>query len=147
MNLRVPWNAGNFLTSCKPVSCSGRTLHHGVRKYYQVEALYNLSSGSNVQVQEPFKSVSSRTFFGTHVSDVVLYCFTRITAKWLQTQKSDLLLAWKNFSVEDSEGKVDVVHLHRGVFVSGTLCSRRQSRNTVHLYQSRHNTNKTPKKL
>ena len=21
---------GNFLTSCKPVSCSGRTLHHGV---------------------------------------------------------------------------------------------------------------------
>ena len=32
MNLRVPWNTGNFLTSCKPVSCSGRTLHHGVSK-------------------------------------------------------------------------------------------------------------------
>ena len=32
MNLRVPWNAGNFLTSCKPVSCSGRTLHRGVSK-------------------------------------------------------------------------------------------------------------------
>ena len=30
MNLRVPRNAGNFLTSCKPVSCSGRTPHHGV---------------------------------------------------------------------------------------------------------------------
>ena len=30
MNLRVPWNTGNFLTSCKPVSCSGTTLHHGV---------------------------------------------------------------------------------------------------------------------
>jgi hypothetical protein len=30
MNLRVPCNAGNLLTSCKPVSCSGRTLHHGV---------------------------------------------------------------------------------------------------------------------
>ena len=30
MNLRVPRNAGNFLTSCKPVSCSGRTLHCGV---------------------------------------------------------------------------------------------------------------------
>ena len=27
MNLRVPWNAGNFLTSCKPVSFSRRTLH------------------------------------------------------------------------------------------------------------------------
>ena len=31
MNLQVPWNAGNFLTSCKPVSFSRRTLHHGVR--------------------------------------------------------------------------------------------------------------------
>ena len=30
MNLRVPWNAGNFLISCKPVSFSRRTLHHGV---------------------------------------------------------------------------------------------------------------------
>ena len=30
MNLRVPWNAGNFLTSCKPVSFSRRILHHGV---------------------------------------------------------------------------------------------------------------------
>ena len=33
MNLRVPWNAGNFWTSCKPVSFSRRTLHHGVSKY------------------------------------------------------------------------------------------------------------------
>ena len=32
MNRRVPWNAGNFLTSCKPVSLSRRTLHHGVSK-------------------------------------------------------------------------------------------------------------------
>jgi len=32
MNLWVPWNAGNFLTSGKPVSCSRRTLHHGVSK-------------------------------------------------------------------------------------------------------------------
>ena len=32
MNLRVPWNAGNFLTDCKPVSFSRRTLHHGVNK-------------------------------------------------------------------------------------------------------------------
>jgi len=28
MNLRVPENVGNFLTSCKPVSFSRRTLHH-----------------------------------------------------------------------------------------------------------------------
>ena len=32
MNLRVPSNAGNFLTSCKPVRFSRRTLHHGVNK-------------------------------------------------------------------------------------------------------------------
>jgi len=33
MNFRVPWNAGNFLTSCKPLSCSRRTLHRAVSKY------------------------------------------------------------------------------------------------------------------
>jgi hypothetical protein len=32
MNLGVLWNAGNFLTSCKPVSCSRRTLHRAVSK-------------------------------------------------------------------------------------------------------------------
>ena len=32
MNLRVPLNAGNFLTSCKPVSFSRGTLHRGVSK-------------------------------------------------------------------------------------------------------------------
>jgi hypothetical protein len=32
MNLRVPQNAGNFLTSCKPVSFSRRTLFHGVSR-------------------------------------------------------------------------------------------------------------------
>jgi len=30
MNLRVPYDAGNFLTSCKPVSFTRRTLLHGV---------------------------------------------------------------------------------------------------------------------
>jgi hypothetical protein len=32
MNLRVPYNAGNFLTSFKPVSFSRRTLLHGISK-------------------------------------------------------------------------------------------------------------------
>jgi hypothetical protein len=32
MNLRVPQNAGNFLTSCKLVSFSRRTLLRGVSK-------------------------------------------------------------------------------------------------------------------
>jgi hypothetical protein len=33
MNLRVPLNSGNFLTSCKPVSFSRRNVLHGVSKY------------------------------------------------------------------------------------------------------------------
>ena len=41
MNLRVPWNAGNFLTSCKPVSFSSRTLHHGVSTYYSYNNVKN----------------------------------------------------------------------------------------------------------
>ena len=32
-NRRVPWNAGDFLTSCKPVAFSRKTLHLGVSKY------------------------------------------------------------------------------------------------------------------
>ena len=32
MNFQVPYNAGNFLTSCKPVSFSRRTLLHGESK-------------------------------------------------------------------------------------------------------------------
>jgi hypothetical protein len=32
MNLRLPQNVGNFLTSCKPVSCP-RTLLHGVSEW------------------------------------------------------------------------------------------------------------------
>jgi len=32
-NLRVPCNAGNFLTSCKPISFLRSTLLHGVRTY------------------------------------------------------------------------------------------------------------------
>jgi len=32
MNLRVPYNAENFLTSCKPFNFSRRTLFHGVSK-------------------------------------------------------------------------------------------------------------------
>jgi hypothetical protein len=32
INLRAPSNAGNFLTSCKPVSFSRRALLHGVSK-------------------------------------------------------------------------------------------------------------------
>jgi CRISPR/Cas system-associated protein Cas7 (RAMP superfamily) len=32
MNLWIPYNVGNFFTSCKPVSFLRRTLFHGVSK-------------------------------------------------------------------------------------------------------------------
>jgi hypothetical protein len=32
MNFRVPYNEGNFLKSCEPVSFSRRTLLHGISK-------------------------------------------------------------------------------------------------------------------
>ena len=31
MNHRIPQNAGNFLSRCRPGRFSGRTLHNGVR--------------------------------------------------------------------------------------------------------------------
>ena len=40
MNLRVPWNAGDFLTNWKPISCSTRTLHRGVSKLRCVTFLW-----------------------------------------------------------------------------------------------------------
>ena len=41
MNLRVPWIAWNFLTSCKPVSFSRKTLHRGVSEW----VLYSVRRG------------------------------------------------------------------------------------------------------
>jgi len=51
MNLRIPWNAGNFLASCKPVSFSRRTLHHGVSKYYAPNILlpHSCVTGQNAE--------------------------------------------------------------------------------------------------
>ena len=45
MNLRVPCNEGNFLTSCKPVSFSRRTLHHGVIKQASKRTIMPLWTG------------------------------------------------------------------------------------------------------
>ena len=44
MNIRVPWNVGNFLTSCKPVRCSKTTLHRGRSKYIHSTCNYRNSS-------------------------------------------------------------------------------------------------------
>jgi len=66
MNLRVPWNAGNFLTSCKPVSCSRWILHHGVSKWalFFIRA-YNYDAKiavTNYAMRNPlFKQISHPT--------------------------------------------------------------------------------------
>ena len=69
MNLRVPWNAGNFLTSCKPVSFSRETLHRGVSKFARFQLNLNFLNRcskkkySNIEFQEN-PSSGSRVFAG-----------------------------------------------------------------------------------
>jgi hypothetical protein len=46
LDLQVPKNAGNFLTSCKPVSFSRRTLLHGVSMEYVFLRNANFLSGT-----------------------------------------------------------------------------------------------------
>jgi hypothetical protein len=42
MNLRVPQNAGNFLSSSERFSFSERTLLHGVSKYMEITTLWSV---------------------------------------------------------------------------------------------------------
>jgi hypothetical protein len=44
MNPRVPYNAGNFLTSCKPVSFRSMTVLRGVSKKARKQINLNLDS-------------------------------------------------------------------------------------------------------
>jgi len=56
MNLRVPWNAVNFLTGCKPVSCSRRTVHRGVSNYVLQQYLsekFTISLVSSLRFSNP----------------------------------------------------------------------------------------------
>ena len=65
MNRRVPWNAGNFLTSCKPVGFSRRTLHHGVSKYCQLRMSSEWAQEVPQEQQKPVhltRSVWTRFF-------------------------------------------------------------------------------------
>ena len=48
MYLQVPWNGGNFLTSCKPVSFSRRTLHHGVSNWTWIQGYNSWQHGSRM---------------------------------------------------------------------------------------------------
>ena len=48
MNLRVALNAGNFLTGCKPVSCSRSTLHRAVSVCQAVDVTEEAARCSHV---------------------------------------------------------------------------------------------------
>ena len=61
MNLRVPWNSGNFLTSCRPVSFSRRTLHHAVSKYIDyLSERKSLTRYENVTIESDFRTAIVR---------------------------------------------------------------------------------------
>ena len=65
MNLRVLWNEGKFLSSCKPVSFSRRTLHHGVSTFITLISLEIRFHNSS-----PWESFVANTIF-----------FSRLTLK------------------------------------------------------------------
>jgi hypothetical protein len=82
MNLRVPQNAVNFLTSCKTVSFSRRTLFHGI-KCKEVSNLYysfllpELSSGDLVFSMgydvKPSTLVTRNSCFEKTIKNVYLF--------------------------------------------------------------------------
>jgi hypothetical protein len=84
MNLRVPQNAGNFLTSCKPLSFSRRSLHHGVSKYWV--ALFE-DCMCKVYMITSTKLRGSKTF-GANCSLFSFIIFEFYVQKDLKLQKS-----------------------------------------------------------
>jgi len=92
MNLLVPWYAGNFLTSCKPVSFSRRTLHHGVSKYkvntenkLEDEKIYTVPKLVVKELSGFYVSRNSSCIFTTS-------CHWNISWK---NKPSPLLLVWR----------------------------------------------------
>jgi len=89
MNLRVPWNAGNFLTSCKPVSFSRRTLHHGVSNPYVYWTVHRCDSWRiGNQLDATCYYVLFHFFYAQHVSGInasiirslrFFYCITTLS--------------------------------------------------------------------
>ena len=61
MNLRVPWNAGNFWTSCKQVSCSRRTLHYGVSQSVSTKNFWILNLGVHTLTTRLYRSLDITT--------------------------------------------------------------------------------------
>jgi len=56
MNLRVPWNARDFLASSKPVSFSRRTLHHGVSIIMKFTKCIRSRDGNHCRIKWPWNT-------------------------------------------------------------------------------------------
>ena len=80
MNLRVSWNAGNFLTSCKPVSFSRRTLHHEVSKFILKENQIFVGS-FRTKYSIHSSAVHSLASTGTEISYTTLMLLRRNTER------------------------------------------------------------------
>ena len=90
VNLRVPWNAGNFLTICKPVSFSRKTLHHGVGKY-----IYRMYWRLNLQSDFDFKYFTCP--LELHFLGSFMKMRKAITSSVIFSPTSDCLSAWADF--------------------------------------------------
>ena len=85
MNLWVPWNVGNFLTSCKPVSFSRRSLHHGVSKYTSqirntLESLFCITHTSEYVIFTKVKEASSLSELWRHIEEAEVLLHSLILA-------------------------------------------------------------------
>jgi len=80
MNLRVLWNAWNFLTSCKPVRFSRRTLHRGVSKYYWKYLLVTFPD----QSRSPFCPTTQSSLLYNYLSFVIFlpYLIAYWSVRW-----------------------------------------------------------------
>jgi len=86
MNLRVPWKAGNFLTSCKPVSFLRRTLNHGVSKYWDIEPVYvRKYCAINQKVAVSIPAGVIRIFHSRKILPIALWPWGRLSLlqKWV----------------------------------------------------------------
>jgi len=96
MNLRVPWNAGNFLTSCKPVSFS-RTLHHGVSMcvwMYACVCMYRVINRYRGEKHE--KAVCCATVFSVPIA--VIPIIWRIATDKCSNGRGPQTTGWKTQS-------------------------------------------------
>ena len=70
--------SGNFLTSCKPVSCSRRTLHHGVSKYCYAHIQNVLYCYAYIQnVVYCYAHIQNVVYCYAHIQNL-LYCYAHI---------------------------------------------------------------------